>query len=227
MQIPLDLAFKPSYQREDYIVNDQNKAIINRLDCWPDWQSPWLLIEGSKGSGKTHLAHIFSQKFNGVYLKNLSMDIEQLMIKVEGKSIVIDCSINADKENQNKLFHLINHVKEQKQYGILFTEPMDDHEFVVLADLLSRLSQMPRFRLEMPDDALLKALIVKLFSDRQLKVAEAQVNWMLPRVRRSFEFVEKFVDIVDKASLARKKSITQSLLKKELEALLMKQDLSD
>ncbi len=224
MQIPLDLAFKPSYRREDYIVNHQNKAIINMLDRWPDWQTPWLFIEGMKGSGKTHLAHIFSQRLSAVYLNRLSLDIEKLMEKTEDKPIIIDYSIDDNKENQNKLFHLINHVKQQKQYGVIFTEPLANHNFIVLADLLSRISQMPYFRLESPDDDLLKALIIKLFSDRQLKIAEAQVNWMIPRIRRSFEFVEKYVDAIDKASLAHKKSITQSLLKRELEGLLKTYD---
>lgn len=220
MQIPLDLAFKPSYQKQDFIINHQNMAVMKMLDSWPAWQSPWLLIEGQKGSGKTHLAHIFAQKLNAVYLKNLSADIEKILTKIEGKSVVIDCSIDDDRETQNKFFHLINHIKEQQQYGVLFMEPMHDHDFVVLADLLSRISQMPRFKLLPPDDDLLKALIVKLFSDRQLKITEAQINWMIPRVRRSFEFIENFVNKVDKASLAHKKSITQSMLKKELEALM-------
>ncbi len=220
MQIPLDLAFKPSYQKQDFIVNHQNMAVMKMLNSWPAWPSPWLLIEGGKGSGKTHLAHIFAQKLEAVYLKNLSADIENILTKIEGKSVVIDYSINEDRETQNKFFHVINHIKEQQQYGVLFIEPMENQDFIVLADLLSRISQMPRFKLLPPDDDLLKALIVKLFSDRQLKITEAQVNWMIPRVRRSFEFVEEFVGRVDKASLAHKKSITQSMLKKELEVLM-------
>ncbi len=222
MQIPFDLAFKPSYQREDYIVNTQNKPIMAMLDAWPKWQSPWLFIEGKKGAGKTHLAHIFAEKLDAVLIKDLSVSINKLMTKTENKSIVIDCGIDGDREKQKNLFHLINQVKQQQKYGVILSEPMDEQgDIIVLADLLSRLSQMPLFKLEEPDDDLLKALIVKLFSDRQLRITEAQINWMIPRIRRSFSFVEKYVDALDKASLAHKKSITQTMLKKELEALML------
>ena len=57
---------------------------------------------------------------------------------------------------------------------------------LTVRDLVSRLRALPGVTLAPPDDALLRALIVKLSADRQLAVDETLVNYLANRVERSF-----------------------------------------
>ncbi|MFV0322133.1 MAG: HdaA/DnaA family protein [Alphaproteobacteria bacterium] len=217
-QIPLNLSFIPSYSRQDYVVNSQNKQLIALLDAWPNWQNPWLLIEGEQGAGKTHLAHIFAHKMNAILIAEPKIDMHAIINQQQ--SLVIDLPLSPDAQPQDDLFHLINHVKESQKFGVILIEPINDIHFSLLPDLRSRLAQMMHFRLELPNDDTLRALVVKLLSDRQLALSGAQIHWLIPRLRRSYAFVQQYIANIDKASLADKKKITQTILKQELENLL-------
>lgn len=217
-QIPLNLSFLPSYSRQDYVVNGQNKQLISLLDIWPKWQNSWLLIEGEQGAGKTHLAHIFASKMNAIFITDTKIDMHTIINQQQ--SLVIDMPLPVKQQSQDDLFHLINHVKESQKFGVILLEPLIEIDFPVLPDLRSRLAQMMRFRLELPNDDTLKALVIKLLSDRQLGLSGAQIQWLIPRLRRSYAFVQQYIANVDKASLADKKKITQTILKQELNNLL-------
>lgn len=217
-QIPLNLSFLPSYRRQDYFVNSQNKQLIELLDIWPNWQNPWLLIEGEKGAGKTHLAHLFAHKLDALLITDTKTNMYSIMDKPQ--SIVIDMPISPEPQSQDYLFHLINHVKESQQFGVILVEPLQDTMFHILPDLRSRFAQMMHFRLELPNDDTLKALIIKLLSDRQLSLTTTQIQWLIPRLRRSYEFVQQYIINIDKASLAEYNKITQTILKQELEKLM-------
>jgi chromosomal replication initiation ATPase DnaA len=62
-----------------------------------------------------------------------------------------------------------------------------------------------------PDDALLRGLIVKLCSDRQLQIDEALVNYLVSRVERSFAAVRAIVAQLDEAGLRLHRPITRAL----------------
>ena len=66
---------------------------------------------------------------------------------------------------------------------------------------------------------LIQAVLVKLFADRQLRVAPEVVRFLWPRMERSFEAARRLVDALDAASLAAKKEITVPLARQVLERL--------
>ena len=70
-----------------------------------------------------------------------------------------------------------------------------------------------------PDDALLTAVLVKQFSDRQLRINNEVVAFVQARVERSFDALGKFVDIVDKMALSKKSRVSISLMRAALEKL--------
>ena len=69
-------------------------------------------------------------------------------------------------------------------------------------------------RLEPPDDALLAAVLVKLFADRQLAVAPDLIQYLLARIDRSFAAAEAVVAALDRAGLARHRPITARLARR-------------
>ena len=58
------------------------------------------------------------------------------------------------------------------------------------------------------DDALLNALLVKQFSDRQIAIDPKVVNFVLPRMERSFTGIAALVSDLDKAALKTGKPIS-------------------
>jgi chromosomal replication initiation ATPase DnaA len=78
-------------------------------------------------------------------------------------------------------------------------------------DLASRLRALPVVALEAPDDALLRAVIVKLFADRQLAVDESLVAYLATRIERSFKAARAAVSALDREALRLKRPVTRAL----------------
>jgi chromosomal replication initiation ATPase DnaA len=87
---------------------------------------------------------------------------------------------------------------------------------VRLPDLRSRLLAAWPVRIEPPDDALLRALLVKQFADRQLRVEPAVIEYLIPRLERSFASMREAVDLLDRAALRNQRPITLPLARKVL-----------
>ena len=86
-------------------------------------------------------------------------------------------------------------------------------------DLVSRLRLAPLLRLEAPDEALLRAVLVKLFVDRQLVVESNVVDYLVLRLDRSLGAARQLVDALDRASLADHRRITRPVAAETLAAL--------
>ncbi len=219
-QIPLDLSLPISYDAGDYIIGAQNQQIIAIMQQFPHWNSAWIWIEGDEGSGKTHLAHMFQSVMELSEIITINKPLEVLQQELEHKPyLVFDDTIPQDAQGQEILFHMINMVKNNQGHGVILS-PFLEQDSNVLPDLRSRLDQMMRFRLRPPDDDMVRALLMKLFADRQLQLRLPQLNWLVPRMRRSYPFLRDFVQNVDAMSLSTHKGITQPLLKAVLEQML-------
>ncbi|MAO54371.1 MAG: DNA replication protein, partial [Rhodospirillaceae bacterium] len=86
-----------------------------------------------------------------------------------------------------------------------------------LADLASRLKGSPVAEITAPDDALLAALLVKHFSDRQMKVDAEVVAYLVPRMDRTFRAAADLVAAIDAEALALKRGVTVPLARAVLE----------
>ena len=62
-----------------------------------------------------------------------------------------------------------------------------------------------------PDDALLAALIMKLFADRQMRPAPALIAYLSRRIERSFFAARDIVEMLDEVSLREGVPITRAL----------------
>ena len=79
--------------------------------------------------------------------------------------------------------------------------------------MVSRLDAMQTAFIEEPDDMLMEALIIKLFNDRQILIKPNIVNFLMQRIERSYLGVAEIIDLIDKVSLSKKKSVSISLIK--------------
>ncbi len=85
-----------------------------------------------------------------------------------------------------------------------------------LGDLASRMNAAPQAGIGPPEDTLIAALLVKQFSDRQLKVDEGVISFIVSRMERSFEAARTMVAAIDHLSLAERRNITVPLVRKVL-----------
>ena len=100
---------------------------------------------------------------------------------------------------EEALFHLCNHLAAGGG-SLMATGRLAPARWqIALADLASRLRAAPVARLEAPDDALLAAVLVKLFADRQIAVAPDLIRYLLARMERSFAAAEALVAALDRA----------------------------
>jgi chromosomal replication initiation ATPase DnaA len=210
-QLPLDLGHRPALGGADFLVAPANAAAVAWLDRWPDWGAPALVLTGAPGSGKTHLGHVFRLRTGAVSIPARELAVANLpdLLGAANAAILDD----AEAAEEQAFLHLYNLLAERQGHLLVLAREAPALWPIVLADLRSRLLAAPLVRLEPPDDALLAALLVKLFADRQLAVGAEVVAYLVPRIERSFAAAECVVAALDRAALAAKRAVTVPLVR--------------
>jgi len=217
-QLPLDFEHRPSLTGEDFLVAESNRDAVIWLDRWPDWPTPALVIHGPAGCGKTHLAHVFLARSGGRKLSILDMSADEPRDLIEDvpACVIEDAERFIKAGLESALLHLYNALKEAGGQMLLTSRRPPPRWPVQLADLRSRLNTATAVRIGPPDDALMQAVVVKLFADRQLKIDQEVVTFMMARMERSFEAARDLVARIDAAALNERRKITIRLIREVL-----------
>jgi len=205
VQLPLDLAHSPALEREDLVMSASNALAVELVDAWPEWPGPFLVLVGPEGSGKSHLARIWAARSgaNVVALGELRADLPP-----PSKNLVIEDAIPG-KIPEQALFHVLNHIRSEGGACIITSRHLPAAWCVSLPDLDSRLRAAQLAQIGEPDDALLGAVMLKLFSDRQIVPPPGVVNFILTRMERSLAATRRIVAEIDREVLARGGRITK------------------
>lgn len=208
-QLALALDHTESYAREDFLSGPGNARSLELIDRWPDWPANALVLTGPEGSGKTHLATIWAAAAGARVVSAYALREEQIPSALAtGALVVEDAAATAD---ERALFHLINLAVEERAF-LLFTARTPPSVWpVVIPDVRSRLRAMPVMTLEPPDDALLRAVIVKLAADRQLSLDENTVRYLSTRIERSYAAARSAVIALDNEALRQGRPPTRAL----------------
>jgi len=208
-QLTLDLAHRPALGREDFIVTPANADAVALIDRWPDWPHPVLAVIGPEGSGKSHLAAVWCRMADAAAVPAEALGPRHLARLARGGRLAIE---DADRGiDEEALFHALNMARDEGGYLVLTGCTAPATWPVGLADLASRLRAAPVARLGAPDDLLLRAVLVKLFSDRQLAVDAAVLDYICARMERSLATASRLVAALDAAALAEGRGITRRL----------------
>lgn len=202
-QLVLPLPRRELLGREDFYVADSNRAALEAIESWPGWTGGMLALIGPEGAGKTHLAGLHAARSGAA-----------LWPAAAGHLIVEDADrVVGDRAREEALFHAFNRAVGQGG-SILFTarRPLAGWP-VGLPDLRTRLNTVVAVDLTAPDDALLTAVLLKQFADRQIDpVRAAEVAaWLVPRMDRSLAAARRVVEALDARSLAEKRRIDTRL----------------
>ena len=201
-QYVFDLPHRVSYAPDDFVVTDSNRDAYTLASRTVPWPAPVMAIVGPEGSGKTHLAHLFAHMHMARFIDAAALGEMLADMLLEGAdAFVLELP---DKVIQEEALAQLINAAMARQVALLVTSRHSlAHRVVKRADLSSRFKAIPEVVLHAPDDALLAVLLAKAFADRQLRAGEEVVSYLLKRIERSGEAVQRMVAYLDAKALAR------------------------
>jgi chromosomal replication initiation ATPase DnaA len=198
-QLALALDHVESFAREDFLSGPCNEDALALIDSWPDWPANAIVLVGPEGSGKTHLATIWAAAAGARVVSAHALDEAALRPALATGALVVENA--AAIADERALFHLINLARQENAY-LLFTARTAPSAWpIVIPDVSSRLRAMPVVTLQAPDDAILRAVMVKLAADRQLALKTDVVDYLATHIERSFAAARAAVIALDEEAL--------------------------
>jgi len=208
-QLIFDWPHRPALGRDDYLVTSCNKDAVDWIDLWPDWPAPALLLVGPPGSGKSHLASVWQARTGAVSIDPAALPDMAAIDEADNHHRLLEDA--SDVADDTAFFHLYNQTAELGGTLLLTAERPVAQWKISLPDLASRLRAAPAVEIGMPDDSLIEAVLVKMFMDRQLKIDQGVISYLIPRMERSFAAARSLVMKLDEAALAQQRTITVPL----------------
>ena len=207
-QLVLDLGYRPALGAEDFMLSPVNAQAIDAIDTWPDWPTAAMLVAGSAQSGKSHLVNVWRLRSQAALIVAASLDDTAIAVLERDGALAIE-DLDRGIGSETILFHLLNLARERGSSILLTSRLQPGALSVSLPDLGSRLRALPVAMIDEPDEALLSAVLVKMFADRQLQVEPHVIGYIARHIDRSMAAAAALVAAVDARSMARKRPVTR------------------
>jgi chromosomal replication initiation ATPase DnaA len=209
-QLNLALGHRESFDRADFLCGPSNETALALIDRWTDWPARAIALIGPEGSGKSHLAAVWAKAAGAQVIAAGAIEAASVPEALAAGAVAIE---DADRGELDEaaLFHLINLAREQSAYVLITARTAPAGWPTKLPDLASRLRALPVVTIDAPDDALLAAVLVKLFADRQLAVDERLIEFLLRRIERSFAAARAAVAELDREAMRLKRPVNRAL----------------
>lgn len=212
-QLAFDLDPAENFSRDDFLRGDGNAAALDLVESWPHWPARTVALVGPQGAGKSHLAAIWAALAGARRLASAALEEAGVPAALATGALVIERANVQDPRDLDErvMFHLLNLAREQQAFVLLTARSAPAGWPVTLPDLASRLRALPVVNLAAPDDAMLRAVLVKLFADRQLEVDDGLIAYLMVRIERSFAAAQEVVAALDREALRRQRPVTRAL----------------
>ena len=215
-QLIFKFPFSKKYHEHDFYVSSNNFSAYKLIESWPIWPGKWLNIFGASGSGKTHLAKILEKRINNIKIIEAKIVNDETIKNLKN----FDCLIIDNFENnvdEKLLYSILNESKQLENYVLINSiNSLKSIKFKI-ADLKSRIDSFLHIGIELPTDDLLKVIISKTLSDKQISINPKTSDFIINNIERSYEKMFKFLKDIDEVSLSTGKSININLIKKVLD----------
>lgn len=219
-QLSFDLASKPALGRDDFFVSPSNAQAVAMIESWEAWPSRKLALIGPAGAGKTHLVHVWAALTGATIVPAVDL-VPQDIPRLARHHVAVEdvAKIAGDVAAQEALFHLHNLALAEGR-SLLFTAQEPPIRWgLTLPDLQSRMQGTTVVVLDGPDDDLLAAVLMKLFTDRQISPAPDTIPYLARHMDRSFAAAREVVANLDEAALSHGREINRNLAKTVLAEL--------
>ena len=201
---------KKNFNYNDFYVTKSNFYAFNLVNNWPKWEKNIINIHGEKFSGKSHLSEIFREKYKAkiFFEKDINENFFKT-IKIH-ENLVLDNFEN--KTSEKLIYTLFNFVDQDNKYLIINSRVPIVKMSYKLKDLTSRIKTCLLVEISKPDDDLIYALILKYCSDKQIKIDNKLIEYIIKRIDRSYGKIFNFIYKLDKMSLLKKKPIDLKII---------------
>lgn len=219
-QLTLSWEHRPALGVDDFLISSCNEQAVAKIDAFPNWLSPALIIVGAEGCGKTHLMRVFQSMHGGTVIEPDNLLLGQISELPDSGAFLIE-DVNkwiGIKDHEEALFHLYNRCFASGEKLLIASRTFPNHWDILIPDLASRLKAADVAEIGLPDDTLLMALLAKHFADRQVRVAPGVIEYVTSRIERSFAAVQSFAAAADAKALKDKRQITIPLARDVLSA---------
>ena len=213
-QLIFNFPFRKNYLKQDFYVSKNNFNAFRLIESWPKWPSRLVNIFGPKGCGKTHLINILQTKIQSLFVlsKNVSSDI---LVEYKTKECLIIDDYNNNIEEKT-LYSIINQSYQDNKY-LIISSPTSIKKFKTeLVDLGSRFSSFVDVGIDLPTDDLIRVILTKHFSDKQIQISKRNIEYILKNIERSYEKINNFSNSIDSLSLTKAQPVKLQLIKKVL-----------
>lgn len=213
-QFLIDFNNKAVFAEHDFFVNDANIKPLNFIHQWPHWgshpMSSVLYLYGEEGSGKTHLANIWAKLSNAIFADAKNLEFARSNVIIDNLNTICD---------QEKFFHMINYIVNSGFFMLITSNKTIDELEVTLPDLKSRLNAANYIKIESLDEDLLKMILLKQISDKQIMVEPEALDYACARIERSYTTIKNLVEQLNVASLNKQRKITIPFIRQILQQL--------
>jgi chromosomal replication initiation ATPase DnaA len=209
-QLTLDLDHAESYARDDFLGGPSNAAALTLIDSWPDWPNRIVALVGPEGAGKSHLASIWAAQAGARCVAARALSDTDVPAALATGALVVEDAAEG-RFDETAMFHLLNLARQEEAFVLLTAGTAPGTWTIRTADLASRLKVLPVTALAPPDDVLLRAVLVKLFADRQLAVDEQLIGYVATHIGRSFADARAAVVALDQEAMRLKRPLTRAL----------------
>ena len=210
-QLVFNFPFKKTYLSQDFYVSKNNFNAFKLIESWPQWPSRFINIFGPIGCGKTHLVNILSSKINSLIISPKKID-EKIINQFKTKECLIIDDFDNDID-ENLLYSIINLANQDNKY-LIISSPISLKKFKIkLKDLNSRFTSFIEVGIDLPTDDLVKVILTKNFSDKQISISKKNIDYILNNIERSYEKINLFSSLIDNLSLEKAKPINLKLIK--------------
>ena len=213
-QLIFKFPFKTNYIKQDFFVSSSNFEAYKLIESWPNWPDKSINVHGPSGCGKTHLSKILANQMETIFINSKNFNEETVVKNKLFKCLIID-NFNNDI-NEKLLYSMLNHLKQIDKYVLINSLKPINHYEIKLKDLKSRLEGFIKIGINLPTDELLKVVILKIFSEKQIKISEKNVEYIIKNIERTYDKILKFTKEIDNLSLSTGKVININLIKKVL-----------
>ena len=217
-QLVLPLALPPAQGRDEFVATPANRAALRLVDAWEATPAPLAVIVGPEGSGKSHLAAIWGARTGRPVLPAARLGSLDPISLVAGGDVALE-DVDGPGLDQTALFHLFNAARGAGARILMTARTAPEHWPIVTADLRSRLRTAIPVEIGPPDEALLPAILMKLFLDRGLDVDPGVLDYLTARMERSYAAAGALAEAIDRRSLALGRRPTRRIAAAALEDL--------
>jgi chromosomal replication initiation ATPase DnaA len=203
----------------DFVEGDENHEALVHLTQWPNWSHHGTILYGDPGVGKTHLAALWAQTVNAVYVLAEGLRHNPRSLFDANCNFLLDNFddlLEIDGRHLDWLFHFFNIAHEKDRFFLILARTPPTSWRIGLKDLRSRLLAIPTVKMKTPGDELLFKIAKKIANDLGLTIGDNIISYILGLVTRDVSSIANVLKMLDKLSLQEKKPITSTLVRRYL-----------